>query len=286
MKKITYKIYQEYGALNSAPVFNAVDQGLTKLGYTKVDQGEQIPIIWSVLWQGRMERNREVYLRAIRQNKPVLIIEVGNLRRNINWRVSINNVNGLGIFSTGELDINRPNILGIDLKDYNHKRNPEILLTTQHEHSLQWRGMPSTDSWLRSTISEIRKYSDRKIVVRPHPRAPKSFYLNNLKNVEIQFPKKIIGSYDSFDISYNYHSVINYNSGPTIQAAVEGTPIICDKTSLAYPISNILSDIEDLKYPNRQDWFLKLCHTEWTIDEISQGIPFLRLQSEIEKFFN
>jgi phage/plasmid-associated DNA primase len=45
-------------------------------------------------------------------------------------------------------------------------------------------------------------------------------------------------------------------------------------------------DIENLKYPDRELWFTKLCHTEWTVDEIAQSQPFLRLQVEIEKFFN
>jgi hypothetical protein len=29
--------------------------------------------------------------------------------------------------------------------------------------------------------------------------------------------------------------------------------------------------------PDREDWFLKLCHTEWTVSEIAQGIPMQRL---------
>jgi hypothetical protein len=99
---------------------------------------------------------------------------------------------------------------------------------------------------------------------------------------QIEIPKQIPGTYDNFDIDYNYHCVINFNSGPAVQAAIDGTPIICNLSSLAADISGSISDIENIKLPDRSDWFLKLCHTEWTIDEISQGIPLKRLESNIE----
>jgi hypothetical protein len=97
----------------------------------------------------------------------------------------------------------------------------------------------------------------------------------------MELPKLVPGSYDDFDINYHYHCVINHNSGPAVQAAIKGIPIICDSTSLAAPVSNTVSDIENLQFPNRDDWFLKLCHTEWTVDEIIKGIPLQRLQLKI-----
>jgi hypothetical protein len=286
MEKFTFKIYRENGALNSSLVFDAVEKGLINMGYTPVDSNEQIPVIWSVLWSGRMVKNRQVYLDAISKQKPILIIEVGNLKRNTTWRVSINNVNYKGIFGNHtELDINRANKLGIPLYENKLARSSEILITTQHEKSLQWQGMPDLKTWLNSTVSNIRKYSERKIVIRPHPRW-NLIKTVSYKNTVVQQPNKIVGSYDDFDINYSYHCVINHNSGPTIQAACLGIPVVCHESSLAYPISNSLSNIENLEFKDRQEWFLKLCHTEWTIEEISKSIPFLRLHSEMLKFYN
>jgi hypothetical protein len=71
--------------------------------------------------------------------------------------------------------------------------------------------------------------------------------------------------------------VINHNSGPAIQAAVEGIPIICDESSLAWPVSSSIDNIVNPVLPDRTEWFLKLCHTEWTVEEIAQGIPIQRL---------
>jgi hypothetical protein len=102
-------------------------------------------------------------------------------------------------------------------------------------------------------------------------------------NVIVERPKRIPNTYDDFDIFYNYHCVINYNSGPAVHAAINGVPIICDSSSLASPVSSSLDQIENLQLPDREEWFLKLCHTEWTVEEIKQGLPLQRLIPEISK---
>ena len=269
------KIYTEFGALNSKPVFDAVRRGLASTGHTIVNDHEDLAVIWSVLWQGRMHRNQQVYATARSKNIPVMIVEVGNLKRGETWRISLNNINGLGQFGNDVLlDQTRPTKLKVSLTPIQLKRRSEILIATQHQKSLQWEGMKPMTEWVKDTVDQIRKYSNRTIVVRPHPRCNIQL---NLAGVEIQYPKKIINSYDEFDIDYNYHCVVNHNSGPAVQAAIAGCPIVCDTSSLAYPVSNSIDNIENPTLPDREDWFLKLCHTEWTLPEMESGIPFERL---------
>jgi hypothetical protein len=271
-----FRLYCEHGALNSRPIFDAFEQGLKSLGHEISNDGG-IPVIWSVLWHGRMRANQKIY----NSNKPVIIIEVGNLKRNISWRVSLNHINSLGIFANDlNLDPTRPEKLGVKLSPENQQRRPEILIASQHQQSQQWEGMPPMTTWVEETVAKIRQYSDRKIIVRPHPRSPISL---KIPGVEIEIPKKILGSYDDFDIDYNYHCVVNHNSGPAVQAAIAGVPVICDTTSLAGEISEKMENIENPVLPNRQEWFLKLCHTEWTVEEIRAGIPLRRLENLINR---
>jgi len=105
---------------------------------------------------------------------------------------------------------------------------------------------------------------------------------HEFKNVTRQSPVKLNNTYDDFDINYNYHCVINYNSGPPILAAINGTPVITGNSSLAYPVSDTIENIKDPSLPNRDDWFLKLTHCEWTVLELQQGLPIKRLEKFIK----
>lgn len=274
-----FKLYREYGALNSKPVFDAFEQGVKSLGHEIVSSGENVAVIWSVLWAGRMANNQRVYRECQTKGIPVIVIEVGNLFRGRTWRICLENINGNGIFANDQdIDPQRPEKLGAKLEPIKESRRNEILIATQHKASLQWTGQPSMQSWVEQTVSEIKKYSKRKIVVRPHPRSMISV---SIPDVVVQTPKQISGTYDDFDIDYNYHCVINYNSGPAVQAAINGVPIICDSSSLASPLSEKIENIENPTLPDRSKWFLNLSHTEWTVDEIAKGIPLQRLLSKI-----
>jgi hypothetical protein len=270
-----FKLYREFGALNSVPVFNAFEQGLKSLGHESVKDNEDIAVIWSVLWAGRMRTNRQIYENCKKVNKPVVVIEVGNLNRGETWRISLNHINNLGIFgNTTNLDSSRPKKLGVQLQTPPENRRGEILIACQHQESLQWEGMPTMGKWVNDTISKIKQYSNRRIVVRPHPRSP---FAINMPNIIVENPVRIPNTYDDFDIFYNYHCVINHNSGPAVQAVIQGVPILCDSSSLAAPLSIQWENLENPSLPDREEWFLKLCHTEWTVDEIRQGVPLARL---------
>lgn len=274
-----FRLYREFGALNSPPIFDAFEQGVKNLGHEIVDNFEDVAVIWSVLWNGRMQQNQFVYQQCKNSGKPVVIIEVGNLKRGTTWRICHQHINGLGFFGNLQnLDPSRPEKLGVFLHPEKSNRRDEILIATQHAKSLQWQGMPQMEQWVQNTIEKIRQFSDRKVVVRPHPRSPLRF---NIPGATIDLPQKIQGSYDDFNIDYNYHCVVNFNSGPAVQAAINGVPIVCDSSSLAFPLSERWENIETPILPNRDDWFLKLCHTEWTVEEIAQGIPLKRIEQNL-----
>jgi hypothetical protein len=272
-----FKLYREYGALNSPPVFDALEKGLRFQGHEIVNENEDVSVIWSVLWAGRMKYNRQVYQKCLSENRPIMIVEVGNLKRGVTWRLSLDNINNLGRFSNDkDLDPTRPSKLGVELKSPPMIRRGEILIACQHQESLQWEGMPLMKDWVADTISEVKKYTNRRIRVRYHPRSPFPFQMSG---VIVERPTRIPNTYDDYDIFYNYHCVINHNSGPAVQAAIHGVPILCHETSLASPLSIKWNELEHPYLPDRQDWFIKLCHTEWTVEEITNGIPISRLFS-------
>ena len=227
-------------------------------------------MIWSVLWKGRMAANRGVYDHSRAQGRPVIVIDIGSLRRGHTWKVCVNNVNAQGYYGHREnLDPDRPRKLGISLAAEAGTK-PSILVAAQHSASLQWQHQPSMEDWIRSKISEIRQHTDRPIVVRPHPRCSVGFQPND-NSITIQRPVKVTDTYDSFDLDVTHHAVINHNSGPGIRAALHCRPIVVDQTSLAWPVSLSMEHIENPKPIDRQQWLVEICHTEYTLQELAQG---------------
>lgn len=280
MAKTKYKIYSQYGALNSPPILAAVADGIRAAGGELVDSGEDIPVIWSVLWHGRMAGNRSIYETAKSQGKKVLIVEVGTLARGKTWRISFDHINNLGFFgNTLNLDPTRPKKLGVFLEEPFKLKRPDILIACQHEKSLQWKDMPPTDEWVEQQISKIREFSDRKIVVRAHPRSP----LRKIPpGCNYEQPQMIPNTYDDFDFKLNYHCIVNHNSGVGVHAGISAVPVIVDSSSLAYDISSTYSEIEAPQEKDRSDWFLRICHTEWLVEEIREGTPLKRLMVDFQ----
>jgi hypothetical protein len=268
-------------ALNSPPVIDAVIHSLHNCGITTCvnSTDSDAVIIWSVLWSGRMLKNQHIYRLYRQLNRPVIVIDVGTLRRGTTWKIAVNHINNQGYYGhTENVDAGRPAALGIELKQL-IKPRPSILIAAQHSRSLQLESVEQ-ETWIMNTIEQLQNYTDRPIVVRPHPRC--RLQINGLpKNVTMEIPKKIPSTYDNFDIDYNYHAVVNYNSGPGIQAAIAGTRIIVDRTSLAHPVSTSIDCIENAITIDRQQWLAEICHTEYTIEEIKQGLWLTRLQSAL-----
>lgn len=276
-------LFTQYGALNSVPIFDAFEAGAKKIGLNTVRNNldAEILVIWSVLWAGRMKGNQEIWNLAKKEGKKLVIIEVGGLIRETTWRIGLEHINNLGKFSLNEpLDSNRPQKLGIFIKN-TQNLGEKIIICGQHTKSEQWSTRPKPEQWVTTLVNNIRLYTDRKILFRPHPRDFEwCQFLPNL-GIEVKIPKKISGTYDNFDLMEDFknaYSVISPCSNPGIIAAIEGIPIFTDLDSLAYPVSN--KKLENLQNPqlyDRTEWLIKLCHTEWTVEEISNGDPLRRL---------
>ena len=70
-----FKLWREHGALNSPPVFAAVEQGLKNIGMSVVEDGQDVDVIWSVLWYGRMKPNKSVFERAKFESKKEVLVD-------------------------------------------------------------------------------------------------------------------------------------------------------------------------------------------------------------------
>ena len=269
-------------AQNSGPVMQAMLTSLKTAGITPKENSmdADAAIIWSVLWAGRMAANQAVWQQYRKAGKPVIVIDVGALYRGETWKIALNTITADGFYGhTTNLDWDRPRKLGISLA-INLSCNPRIVIAAQHALSLQVAELTSMEHWIVLQAQQLRQITDRPIVVRPHPRSRlDSSRLTQLpKDVIIELPQKIDNSYDSYNLAFDCYAIVNYNSGPGIQAALAGTRPVVDRSSLASPVGIDLATIEQPYTVDRDQWLVEICHTEYTVKEIMQGHWLRRLQ--------
>ena len=268
-------LFNNFGAKNSVPVFEAIAQGLKRLGHQVVyhDSTADAAVIWSMLWTGRMRNNQQVYTEFA--GRPVIVAEVGMLHRNHTWKLGLGGTN-LQHYPQQIEDADRARKLGIVCRPW-RSSGSNIVIACQRTDSQQWQLQPALNTWLAHTVARIRQYTDRPIVVRPHPRGQAV----SITGCVVERPQPVQHTYDDFDYLRsldNAWAVVNYNSGPGPVAVINGVPVFVDQSSLASPVGNLdLSSIETPSRPDREQWANWLAHSEWTVQEIATGEPLTRL---------
>ena len=280
-----FNLWKQYGALNSSPVFDAFHAGAKALGHNVVVNGNDgIDVIWSVLWNGRMAGNQTIWQQNIEQSKPTIVLEVGGIKRSTTWKVGLNGINRDAYFGDKNNDSTRADNLGLVCKPW-RSNGDFILICGQHDKSLQWQNMPRMSNWFLDTYDEIRKYTQRPIIFRPHPRCRLEHIERGLKHVYRQEPRHVNGTYDDFDMGFNnIHCTISYSSNPGVHSVIEGVPAFVSTHSLAYDVGNdidFLHDIENPLMPDRTQWLNDYAWTEFTVEEISAGLPLNRLTDNL-----
>ena len=171
------------------------------------------------------------------------------------------------------------NRLGIKLKPW-RKTGANILICCQRDGGWSMGGealMP----WLVRTIQQLRKHSDRKIIVRFHP-GDKNTLNHKRMMARYRLANVIISHSESIlqDFAEAY-CVVNLNSSPTIAAAIEGIPtIVLDPSkSQAGEVSHHgLENINNLTEFDREKWIHKMAQMHWTLDELKDGTAWKHLR--------
>ena len=223
-------------------------------------------------------------LTAAEENKKVIVLEVGGIKRGSTWKVALNGINREAYFGPMGNDDTRVKKLGLELKPWQYNNEyGDIIIACQHNKSHQWRNQNSVQTWVFESIDLLRQYTNRKIIVRPHPRCPIPGIQFEFPNVVIQQPKQIVGTYDDFDFDpINAYAVVNWSSNPATHAVLNGVPVFVGPDSLAFDVGcTNLASINAPVMPDRTNWLNDLAYTEWTVEEISAGIPLKRLTSEL-----
>ena len=148
------EVWTSTGPLNSKPIFEAFLQSLRDAGEEVVlntESNADVAVIWSVLWLGRMQPNLSVWRRYREQGKPVIVIEVGGLRRNESFKIGINGINRDADFANKEFDDKRWPLFKHTFKPWN-PTGEMIVICGQHDNSEQWKNLPRMQDWIEKHL--------------------------------------------------------------------------------------------------------------------------------------
>lgn len=174
-------------------------------------------------------------------------------------------------------------IQNIEIKDWQNKNKEHILLCLQKASDSTLNSLYDKfdyyEEWISDTISTIRKFSDRPIVIRPHVKGSTKINFNKFlsKNIFLSttWNKRTIyegGEGLEHDFK-NAHAVVAYNSNVLVESTCEGIPSFpLSDESVVWDISN---RIENLETPNlnidRSQWLYDAGYMVWTVPEIKSG---------------
>jgi hypothetical protein len=113
--------------------------------------------------------------------------------------------------------------------------------------------------WLDKTLEELRRHTDRPIVVRQKPQPAQAFEL-----LEQALEKS--------------HALVTHSSNVAIEAVIAGTPVFVSPASAAAPVGlTDLSEIESPVYPDRDAWLAHLAYSQFSLEEIRSSAAWQML---------
>lgn len=237
------------------------------------------------------KRNKQLpeYLKIKEYNKPVLVGESPLFRKNldilpkekIRWRLGWDHFLRQGKFNN--IDCPPDRWLQIQ-KDQNIEIKPwksngrYILLILQKPTDSSLNSLYERynfyNEWVEDTINNIRQYTDRPILIRPHIKA-KNLNINHLLNDSVTlstvWKNRTIfeGGSSLLEDFKNAHAVVGYNSNALIESVCEGIPTFAlSDESIAYDMSNNIKDLENPKFFDRTQWLYNCAYCVWTKEEI------------------
>lgn len=184
-------------------------------------------------------------------------------------------LNSLQRNTLGEYPGDRVEKLGIKLKEWRTTGDYILVCPPTPAISLFY----GIDNWLDKTIQEIKKYSDRPIIIREKPKeiqvqmTAEGFAIpvkgdKNTKHKNIELPS----IEEHFSKAW---AVVTYNSNIGVEAAIEGIPVFCDNSSAAFPVGlTDLSKIEQPVLPDRTKWLNTLTYSQFKYEEFLSGYAF------------
>jgi len=169
----------------------------------------------------------------------------------------------------------------VSLKPWRTNGN-HILLLAQRPKGFNM--FTDQDAWLSKTIANIKRHSNRPIVVRMHPG-------DGTRHKQIEKLQKRYGNalgiseHENIrDALKNCWCSVGYASTPNVVSAIEGVPVYVEEPEKSWAKEICFSDlskIENPPLPDRSQWIHTIANTHWSNDEVVSGKLWANIKNYI-----
>lgn len=268
-----------YGRQERQPGIASAVPGLQKCGFdVRLFDGkgapdfEPEPCDFAVI-EGIRSENRYIYEghRRAKNSPPLVILEYGYIRRasssdnhdDLAWQVSIGDLGWVPDYCCSP---ERFEALGVKVRPLREpSEDLPVVIVGDHpgyRENIEDFIWPEIRHWALSALAKIRGKTSRRVFWRPHPA------------VQISIPGFDGLSLGPMDWGRQWAAVV-HNSNVGNEALIAGCPVFTDGwAGYAQASNSDLAEIEAPRLPDRQDYFYRLAHAQWTLAEIRSGLPF------------
>ncbi|WP_067582181.1 hypothetical protein [Endozoicomonas ascidiicola] len=251
-----------------------------------------VAIIFGAMAQTHPDTRLRQHITEIHKEelgKPLIVMEVGFIKRGDYYSVGFNKHIGWGDYQNRNMPSDRWSQLqekGVRMKPW-RKRGDHILLCAQipNDTSVQHSPVKDHARWCHETVAKIREHSDRPIVFRYHP-----YSIPGMADGQLPFPLpagcKLSANKDILDDFKDCWAAVTFNSTSGVDALLAGIPVFAaDSGSMVYPIADQdISRIETPEMPSRKQWVHDIAYAQWTLEEIKDGRPLSHLMRGFERY--
>ena len=152
-------------------------------------------------------------------------------------------------------------------------------------------------AYFHDYINWLDKFTNRQVRVRLHPNqvyAARAEGLGKVKERKRKRHLSMFASYPSITVTGEHFSTleedisgawcaIGNTSNALCECVINGVPIITtDKFSMAYDMAeHDIENLENPRTPDRTQWCHDLAYTQWTIEEMRNGDPWIHLKEKL-----
>ena len=181
-------------------------------------------------------------------------------------------INNESDFKNEEMPNDRAKDLNVELKPWKEpdKKRKYVLVCGQTYNDANVNDI-NYEEWLNETLNYLLEKSERRILYRPHPLENRGLFVP--EGVKISHERTIE---QDFALAA---TVVSYSSNSCVESVIEGIPsFVISKKSVAWDVANHdLSEINNPKTFDRDQWLNNLAYAQWNLEEIRQGLPFKHL---------